>query len=514
MSFFKNLFKGIIADKPKDNSGNDSSKGSATPYYGTVRPDPNFNASRDAAALQKAIETKGVDENAITEILARRTNAQRQEIKAAFQQDTGKELVKTLNSVLKSHYKHVVLALLMTPAQYNAHEIRQAMKGLGTKEKVLNEILGTRSNQEISLLKTAFKDEYGEELEHDIQGDTQGNFQKALLALCKGNDSSKGSATPYYGTVRPDPNFNASRDAVALQKAIETKGVDENAITEILARRTNAQRQEIKAAFQQDTGKELVKTLNSVLKSHYKHVVLALLMTPAQYNAHEIRQAMKGLGTKEKVLNEILGTRSNQEISLLKTAFKDEYGEELEHDIQGDTQGNFQKALLALCKGTRTEDSDIDDGLAKSTAKSLFEAGEERLGTVSSVFIDVLTSRGDAQLCKIFKQYEKFGTQGFAQAVKHELSGDTEDCLMTLVKAAWNKPAYFAERMQLAMKGIGADHNTVTRIIVSRSEVDLQKVLQEYKRMYGKTLQQDILAETKGDHEKILLVLCGDQTGV
>lgn len=32
----------------------------------------------------------GVDENGITEILARRTNAQRQEIKAAFQQDTGK----------------------------------------------------------------------------------------------------------------------------------------------------------------------------------------------------------------------------------------------------------------------------------------------------------------------------------------------------------------------------------------------------------------------------------------
>lgn len=32
----------------------------------------------------------GVDENAITEILARRTNAQRQEIKAAFQQDSGK----------------------------------------------------------------------------------------------------------------------------------------------------------------------------------------------------------------------------------------------------------------------------------------------------------------------------------------------------------------------------------------------------------------------------------------
>ncbi|XP_017315416.1 annexin A1 [Ictalurus punctatus] len=329
-----------------------------------------------------------------------------------------------------------------------------------------------------------------------------------------GKDSSKGSATPYYGTVRPDPNFNASRDGAALKEAIETKGVDENAITEILARRTNAQRQEIKAAFQQDSGKDLVKTLNSVLKSHYKNVALALLMTPAQYDAHELKQALKGLGTKEKVLNEILGTRSNQEIQLLKTAYKDAYGKELEHDIRGDTSGHYQTALLALSKGIRKEDRDIDDGLAKSEAKALFEAGEKRLGTVSSVFIDVLTSRGDAQLCKIFKAYDKFGTEGFAQAVKQELSGDTEDCLMTLVKAAWNKPAYFAERMHLAMKGMLDDHDTMIRIIVSRSEVDLQKIIQEYKRMYGKVLQQDVLAETKGDYQKILLVLCGDQTGV
>lgn len=45
----------------------------------------------------------------------------------------------------------------------------------------------------------------------------------------------------------------------------------------------------------------------------------------------------------------------------------------------------------------------------------------------------------------------------------------------------------------LCPQGMGADYGTLTRIVVSRSEVDLLKILQEYKRMYGKTLQQDIL---------------------
>lgn len=32
---------------------------SVTGYFGTVKPDPNFNAQNDAAKLKKAIETKG-----------------------------------------------------------------------------------------------------------------------------------------------------------------------------------------------------------------------------------------------------------------------------------------------------------------------------------------------------------------------------------------------------------------------------------------------------------------------
>uniref|UniRef100_A0A8B9JPY9 Annexin n=1 Tax=Astyanax mexicanus TaxID=7994 RepID=A0A8B9JPY9_ASTMX len=273
-------------------------------------------------------------------------------------------------------------------------------------------------------------------------------------------------------------------------------GVDENAITEILARRTNAQRQEIKAAYQKDTGKDLPKALKSALRSSYEDVVLALLMTPAQFDAHELRHAMKGLGTKEKTLCEILGTRSNQEIRLIKAAFK-----------EGKCMDTSVTSFLTIC---RSEDPNIDDGLAKSDAKALFEAGEKKLGTVSSVFIDILTSRSEAQLCKIFKQYEKIGTQGLNTVVEDELHGSLEECLMTLVKAAWNKPAYFAERLHLAMKGAGTNCNTLSRIIVSRSEKDLQKIKQEYKRMYGKTLQEAILAETKGDYEKVLLLLCGE----
>ncbi|KAF4113604.1 annexin A1-like [Onychostoma macrolepis] len=315
--------------------------------------------------------------------------------------------------------------------------------------------------------------------------------------------------TGYLGTVKADPNFNAQNDAAKLKKAIETKGVDEATIVEVIAKRSNAQRQQIKEAYQQSTGKPLADALQKALKSDFEEVVLALLMTPSQYDAFEMKRAMKSLGTNEAVLNEILGTRSNKEITALKTSYREVYGELLEENVKSDVKGDLETTLLALCKATRSEDRDIDDGLAKSDAKALFEAGENRIGTVCSVLIDILTNRSEAQLCKVLNHYSKMSKDGFVKDLEGELHGSFEDCLMTLVKAAWNKPAYFAERLHLAMKGMGTNTDTLTRIIVSRSEIDLLKIIQEYKRMYGKSLQEDLLKETSGDYEKIMLTICG-----
>uniref|UniRef100_A0A671P8Q7 Annexin n=1 Tax=Sinocyclocheilus anshuiensis TaxID=1608454 RepID=A0A671P8Q7_9TELE len=336
-------------------------------------------------------------------------------------------------------------------------------------------------------------------------------FFKKFINKISNDDSSKVMETAYFGTVKPDPNFNGQNDAAKLKKAIETKGVDEATIVEVIAKRSNAQRQQIKEAYQQSTGKPLADALKKALKSDFEEVVLALLMTPPEYDAFEMKRAMKGLGTKEAVLSEILGTRSNKEITAMKNTFKEGYGQLLDEQIKGEVSGDLENTLLALCKATRSEDHNIDDGLAKSDAKALFEAGENRVGTVCSVLIDVLTTRSEAQLCKIFQHYGKYSKQGLAKVLESELHGDLEDCLMALVKSAWNKPAFFAEKLHLAMKGLGTNTDTLTRIIVSRSEIDLLKIIQEYKRMYGKPLQEAILQETSGDYEKILLTLCGTQ---
>ncbi|XP_029019619.1 annexin A1a [Betta splendens] len=315
------------------------------------------------------------------------------------------------------------------------------------------------------------------------------------------------SALPKEGTVTASVGFNANADVAALDKAIKAKGVDENTIIEVLVKRSNEQRQKIKEVYQQTIKKSLEADLKHALSGDLEDVVLALLKTPAHYDAQQLKLAMKGLGTDEDALIEILAPKTNREIVAIKKAYKEDYKKELEEDIKSETSGDFRAALLAICKANRTEG--VSEQLVDSDARSLYQAGEARKGTDCAVFIEILTIRSAAHLRRVFDTYSKYSKVDVAKAVDLELKGDIEKCLTALVKCAGNRPAFFAEKLHLSMKGSGTRKHILTRIMVSRSEIDLKLIKQEYKKKTGKTLYKDILDDTKGDYEKILLALCG-----
>ncbi|KAG7498704.1 annexin A1-like [Solea senegalensis] len=321
--------------------------------------------------------------------------------------------------------------------------------------------------------------------------------------------AQKHKPKPYHGTVVPYPNFSASHDASVLNSAIESKGVDEDVIIAVLVRRTNEQRQKIKAVYEASAGTRLVRDLESALRSDLEDITLALLMTPAQFDAYLIRKATKRLGTDEDVLVEVLASRTNQEIRDLKRAFKEEYDTDLESVIRDETKGDFTEALLAMLRADKDEITHVNMAQAKKDAETLFEAGEHPQGINVSTFIDILTKRSGPQLSKTFQMYASASDVSLPKALGMELRGDIEDCLIDIVKCAWNKSAFFAEKLHKAMKGYGTCEDTLIRVLVSRSEVDLKKIVEEYRAMYDISLQEDILHDTKGHYQKVLLGLCG-----
>lgn len=124
----------------------------------TVLPFPSFDPAEDGAALRKAMKGFGTDEQAIIDILCARTNSQRQIISQWFLKEYGRDLISDLKSELGGKFEDVILALMSPPVEYICKEIHKAMKGLGTDEEALIEILCPKSNDEVKAIVVKYED--------------------------------------------------------------------------------------------------------------------------------------------------------------------------------------------------------------------------------------------------------------------------------------------------------------------------------------------------------------------
>ncbi|XP_061791734.1 annexin A4-like isoform X2 [Nerophis lumbriciformis] len=313
----------------------------------------------------------------------------------------------------------------------------------------------------------------------------------------------------FRGTIKDFPGADPLKDVEVLRKAMKGFGTDEQAIIDLLGSRSNKQRVPLLRFYKTSYGKDLIKDLHSELSGDFRKLVMAMLKSPAQFDASEIQAAIKGAGTDEACLIEILSSRSNAEIKEINRIYKTEYKQTVEDAITGDTSGHFRRLLISLAQGNRDERPNVDLSLAKQDAQALYAAGENKLGTDESKFNAILCARSKEHLRTVFMEYQKMCGRDIEKSISREMSGDLESGMLAVVKCIKNKTAYFAERLYKAMKGAGTKDTTLIRIMVSRSEVDMLDIRQHYVRNYGKSLYTDISGDTSGDYKKLLLKLCG-----
>ena len=299
-------------------------------------------------------------------------------------------------------------------------------------------------------------------------------------------------------------NYNPEQDCQILRNAVHGAGTDEKAIINIIINRNAAQRAEIRRYYKSCFGKDLIKRLKEDTSGNFKDVIAGMFMTPAEYDAMCLYKAMKGLGTNEGVLIEIIGTRTNEQLRQVKDIFEREYKNTLEKWVKDDTSGNFRNLLIALLQCDRSMNPNPDPNMCQADAQALYNAGEGRWGTDEPTFIKIFAKRSAAELSMINDFYTKIRGKGLLKAIDKEFSGDIKKLLQTVIGGLLDPAGYFATRIREAVKGLGTNDSKLVRVIVSRSEIDLPLIKQAYQRIYGRDMLHDVRDDTSGYYRDIL----------
>lgn len=286
-------------------------------------------------------------------------------------------------------------------------------------------------------------------------------------------------------------------------------GTDEHAIIDILTNRSNKQRQTIMEVYNAEFDRDLIDDLRGELGGNFEEVIIALMRPMEDFMCKELHKAMEGMGTDEGTLVEILCSKSNEEIIEICQWYEDRYDRPLAEHMCSETSGHFRRLLTMIVTGTRDPIGTIDPEKAKTDADALYAAGEAKLGTDEEVFNKIFAHSSFAQLRLVFDEYKELSGMTIEQAIKHEMDGSLHDAMLCigelfslyihllhslqcscffLVECVQSPAAFFANQLHKAMDGAGTDDERLIRIIVSRSEIDLASIKDEFERIYNRTL--------------------------
>ena len=297
--------------------------------------------------------------------------------------------------------------------------------------------------------------------------------------------------------------------AEELRKAMEGFGTNEELLIRTVTAHKTQDRLKIKKAYQEKYNKDLIEDLKSELSGKFEDAMIALFKDPIEYDAECLNNSMKGAGTDEGCLIEILASRPSWLLEKIKTKYKEIYNKELEDDVKSDCSGDFQKILIGLLKCKRSYSKEVNKEQCETLVKQMHEAKEENwlIDNEQDFFYKYIMLSSPKELSLVSRIYYKIYGTTILDGIDKKYNGNAKELLNAILYSQISPSEYFAKKIKKAIEGFGTDNKTLIRILVTRCEVDMNIIKKYYKQLFNKDMIEDIKNDISGDYQKLMIEL-------
>ena len=303
--------------------------------------------------------------------------------------------------------------------------------------------------------------------------------------------------------------FNPLTDAQMINQSL-SKPKNLNTLIQIVTHRSNEQRQQIMQEYYHQYQINLHEEFLYNLSGNFKETIISLFYTPTDYDCYQIYNAVTGLGTNEETLIEIISSRTNEELNKIKQRYPQMYQRDLVELIKSETSGHLQKILITLLQADRPCNIIPNEQVCAESAKRLYDSQNGKKDKLYNSFVYVFTQKSREELALICKIYYNIYNKTLLDVVESSFSGNGRRVLKAIIYSLLSPSEYFAYRINKALKGFITNDNTLIRILVSRDEIDSDRIKRYYYQLYGITLYEHVNQKTSGDYKNLLLSLIGE----
>ncbi|KAJ1260500.1 hypothetical protein BS78_10G237100 [Paspalum vaginatum] len=299
--------------------------------------------AEDAAALLKAFEGWGTDEQAVIAILAHRDSAQRKQIMLEYEQNYKESLIQRLQSELSGDFERAMYHWVLDPVERQAVMANAATRCIQEEYPVIVEIACANSSAELVSVKKAYHALYKCSLEEDVAARATGKLRSLLLALV--------STYRYDGD---DVNMGLARsEAEAVHEAVrDGASGDHEELIRIVGTRSKAQLNATFSCFKDEHGTSITKALprwtDPTGYARALRTAVRCVADADKYFAKVLRNATREAGTDEDSLTRVVVMHAEKDMKGIRDAFQRRSSATLEQAVAKETSGDYRSFLMAL----------------------------------------------------------------------------------------------------------------------------------------------------------------------
>ena len=279
--------------------------------------------------------------------------------------------------------------------------------------------------------------------------------------------------------------------------------IDENILIDVLTSTTNEERQYIRGLYKQSYNNPIQNDIKSQLKDRLRQMAIDLFDTPYEYDARELHTALNSLTNDDNVIIEIFASRPSGYLEIVDTAYNNFFKISLKDEIKKHTSEEFAEYLIALMEVERPLEQTISGNDAYEYAEELKNGELANIGTDVEKFKTVFVEKSREDLILISRAYYEKTQKNLYEAIEAEVPGKNRRLIKAILFAVITPAQWFARKISKVVQESG-DYNTIRRVLISRSEIDMYAIRDYYYMETNNELRTDILDENEDAYGQIL----------
>ena len=292
--------------------------------------------------------------------------------------------------------------------------------------------------------------------------------------------------------------------ATKIHDNIKKKEI-EDIILDTIMKNNLKSRLEISNYYKRTYGISLFEEIQTKVKGDFGDCACQLFLSPLDFCIHHLHI---GLDKGNEVVMEQLTSRSIEDLKLIEEQYNKTYEKDLKTEISNKFKGAVGKNLLNLWNTKRSENNNPDKRQCENYANILINNKSKDWVENENIFKEIFIERSPEEIVLIARYYLKNTGKNLIDDIENKTDGNNKILLKEILYNNIRPHEIFADKIKKSVKGLGTDEYTLSRVLVSRCDLDMNYIRDMYQTKYKISLKDDVVDDTAGSYQKLCVYLC------